>query len=112
MEPRNVPALKMHLLVTAWDFTLPKKWHFRNIISWHDEWASKLYGAAWTQWLETRFVDFLIARRINVTSMYGDEPYATPDRMVALGRRGQNVFVLAAVPPRTRLTPEAERAVT
>jgi hypothetical protein len=104
VRPLDAPPLRLDLEIDVWDFALPEQWHFRNVLSWHDRWASGLYGASWTPALERKFFDFLTARRINVTSMYeGVEPYATADRMVELGQQGQNVFVVAALPPEARL---------
>ena len=106
IQPLNAPPLTVELAVKVWDFSLPEQWHFRNLLSWHDEWASKFYGSAWTPSLEKKFIDFLVDHRVNVASMYeGDEPYATPERLIELGRRGQNLLMVTALPPEARLKP-------
>ena len=106
IQPLNAPPLTVELAVKVWDFPLPEQWHFQNLLSWHDEWASKFYGSAWTPSLEKKFIDFLVDHRVNVASMYeGDEPYATPERLIELGRRGQNLLMVTALPPEARLKP-------
>ena len=107
----NGPAVRATLQLEVWDFALPETWHFRNLLSWHEAWASTLYGTQWSAALEQKFVDFLLDRRINVASMYGNEPYATPERLVAFARRGQNVLVPAVLPHEARLRDGEEAAL-
>jgi len=99
----SAATVRATLRLEVWDFALPETWHFRNLLSWHDEWARGLYGTRWNASLEQKFFDFLLERRINVASMYGDEPYATPERLIAFARRGQNVLVPAVLQPEAEL---------
>jgi len=108
----NAPTMQAKLQLEVWDFALPESWHFRNLLSWHEAWASGLYGTRWNASLEQKYFDFLLDRRINVASMYGDEPYATPERLIAFAHRGQNVLVPAVLQPEAELRDGAEAALT
>jgi hypothetical protein len=55
---------------------LPAKWRFRNIMSFHDGWARQFYGRHWTAELRRKYIEFLLARRINLASMYGDTDFS------------------------------------
>ncbi len=85
------------------DVTLPRRWRFRNLLSWHEHWARQFYGDRWNDALHERFIRFLHDRRINVISMYGDEPYATTENLIRFARRGQNTLMLASLPPEARV---------
>ncbi len=104
IQPADAPLFHADLEVDVWDFELPRTWAFHNILSWHDEWAKRLYKDAWTPGREKAFFDFLLERRINVTSMYGNEPYATPEQLVAFAARGQNALIASALEPDARVS--------
>ena len=99
ISPANAAAFEVKLAITVWDFALPEVWHFRNLLSFTELWTEKIYKDEWTPELEEKFFDFLLDRRINVISMYGNEPYETPERLVELARRGQNVLMAAYFSP-------------
>ncbi len=85
------------------DVVLPEVWRFKNLLSWHEDWAVKFYKDRWNDELHEKFFQFLLDRRINVISMYGNEPYATTRNLIRFAKRGQNVLMLASLPPEARV---------
>jgi len=97
VAPANAPAVKLTLEVKVWDCELPRAWHLRSIMSFHDGWARKFYESAWTPALRQKFLDFLVARRINLTSMYGDTDFTWDELMKAV-EAGQNTILVYTIP--------------
>jgi len=91
------------LAVEVAGVTLPETWRFGNLLSWHEDWAKKFYKERWNDALHEKFIQFLLDRRINVISMYGNEPYATTENLIRFARRGQNVLMLASQHPEARV---------
>ena len=91
------------LAVEVADVTLPRTWHFRNLLSFHEQWNKDLYGEAWDETLRESFIQFLLARRLNVISMYGNEPYETPENLIRFAAEGQNVLMTAWLHPEARV---------
>ena len=91
------------LAVEVAGVTLPETWRFRNLLSWHEDWAKKFYQERWNDALHEKFIQFLLDRRINVISMYGNEAYATTENLIRFARRGQNVLMLASQHPEARV---------
>ena len=85
------------------DVTLPRMWRFKSLLSWHEDWAKKFYKERWNDALHEKFFDFLLDRRINVISMYGNEPYATTENLIRFAKRGQNVLMLASLHPQAHV---------
>lgn len=96
IEPANAARHELPITVTVADVTLPDSnpWAFRNLMSWWSVPPKQLYGDRWTPQLQTKFFDFLLDRRINVLSMYGNEPHETVENIRRFAARGQNVFLL------------------
>ena len=96
IRPGNAPAREIPLQVEVADYVLPASnpWVFKNVLSWFHVWPEKFYKKKWNPQLEQKFFDFLLERRINVTSIYGNEPYETLERYKEFAARGQNVFML------------------
>ena len=103
ISPAGTPPSTLPLTVDVADVTLPETWQFRNLLSWHEDWATKFYGERWNDELHERFIQFLLERRINVISMYGNEPYATAENLIRFAKRGQNVLMLASMRPEARV---------
>lgn len=91
------------LTVEVAAISLPEKWRFRNLLSWHEHWAKQFYGDRWNDALHEKFLQFLLDRRLNVISMYGNEPYATTENLVRFAQKGQNVLMLASLPPEAKI---------
>ena len=91
------------LAVEVADVLLPETWHFKNVLSWHEHWAKEFYQEQWNDAFQEKFFQFLLDRRINVLSIYGNEPYATPDNLIRFARRGQNLLIAAQIHPEARV---------
>jgi len=91
------------LAVEVADVTLPETWRFKNLLSWHEHWAKQFYKERWNDALHEKFIQFLLDRRINVISMYGNEAYATTENLIRFAKRGQNVLMLASQHPEARV---------
>ena len=91
------------LAVEVADVTLPEKWSYENLLSWHEHWAKQFYGDAWNDALHEKFIEFLLERRINVISMYGNEAYETTENMIRFAKRGQNVLMLSWIHPEAQI---------
>ncbi len=96
IEADNAPAIEAPLEVRVADCVLPDSnpWAFRNLLSWWHVPPEQFYGERWSEELQRKFFDFLLDRRINVLSMYGNAPYETLENIKRFAARGQNVFLL------------------
>lgn len=97
VQPANAPSYRLGLNLNVRDVELPTQWHFKNIMSFHDQWARNLYGDRWTSEMRAKFIDFLLARRINLASMYGDTEFTWEEIMKGVGA-GQNTILLYTIP--------------
>ncbi|MFH0964342.1 MAG: glycoside hydrolase domain-containing protein [Planctomycetota bacterium] len=102
-RPADAAALKAKLAVRVADVTLPEKWYFRTGLGYHEDWGKQFYGARWDERMREAFIEFLLARRINLTSTYENEPYETPENLVRFARRGQNALLAAWIQSETRM---------
>jgi len=91
VAPENMPKVSLSLEVEVVDYELPRTWHFRNSLSFHNGWCKDFYGARWTPEMRSKFLDFLLDRRINLTSMYGDTDFKWEEICRGM-ERGQNVI--------------------
>ena len=115
LAPANATPTTLTLQVEVADCSLPRAWAFKNILSFHDGWCRDFYGARWTPALRAKFLEFLLDRRINLASMYGETDFSWEEisRGMALG---QNVILLYTLSPTAGLTadpwldPPAEKA--
>ena len=96
IEPANAEPLEAPIEVEVADVTLPDSnpWAFRNLMSWWSVPPREFFGDRWTPQLEAKYFDFLLDRRINVLSMYGNEAYENEANIKKFAARGQNVFLL------------------
>jgi len=96
VTPSNAPACTLGLEVDVADVDLPKEWVFRNLLCFDDGftgWPYKLYGDRWTEELRSKFVDFLLERRINLGGLSGSsQRRITVEDMIEYAKRGQNVI--------------------
>jgi hypothetical protein len=97
VHPGNEEAVKLCLQVKVWNYELPDKWHFHNIMSFSNDWASNLYGRKWTPTMRRKFLDFLLDRRINLASVYGGRQEFTIDEIMSAIKKGQNTIVVYAL---------------
>lgn len=105
ITPANAPPVTRTLEIEVADVTLPETWHFRNIMSFHDAWCREFYGELWTPELRARFLDFLLDRRINLASMYGDTDFSFEEIERGV-ERGQNTILLYTLSPTAGLHEE------
>ena len=91
------------LVVKVSKVTLPKEWHFKNLLSFANLWTVPFYKERWTEELQEKFFQFLLDRRINVISMYQNESYETAENLIRFAKRGQNVLMLAYNSPEAHI---------
>lgn len=96
IEASDGAAMALPIEVEVADVQLPQSnpWAFRNLLSWWSVPPEELFKDQWTPQLEARYFDFLLDRRINVLSMYGNEAYENEQNIKKFAARGQNVFLL------------------
>ena len=96
VTPANAPACELGLEIDLADVDLPKEWVFRNLLCFDDGfsgWPRRLYGDRWTEQLRSRYVDFLLERRINLGGLSGSsQARITVEDMIEYAKRGQNVI--------------------
>lgn len=102
VSPTGEPPVELKLAVRVWNCDLPRTWHLRNVMSFHEHFARQLYGNEWTPQLRRKFLDFLTARRINLTSIYGTTEFSWEEISRAVSA-GQNTIVVGAIPPNAGL---------
>ncbi|MFH0965463.1 MAG: glycoside hydrolase domain-containing protein, partial [Planctomycetota bacterium] len=103
VRPKNSAERSVGLTVEVADVTLPKDWRFENLLSFHEGWGTKLYKDRWTPELREKFIEFLLDRRFNVISMYGNEPYETAENLIRFAERGQNLLMVAWLHPEAHI---------
>jgi len=96
IKPANAKPLEFPIEVEVADAVLPDSnpWAFRNLLSWWSVPPQEFFKDKWTPQLEAKYFDFLLDRRINVLSMYGNEAYENEQNIKKFASRGQNVFLL------------------
>ena len=98
VRPAGEKPVKLSLEVKVHDVELPEKWHFRNVMSWSEDKPDLVYGKTWNAELERKFLDFLLDRRIAVSTIYENTKFS-PEALVSFGIRGQNVLIVAHLSP-------------
>lgn len=96
IKPANTDAVEVELVVKVWDYLFPHSWHFANVLSFYEQFAHQLYGAHWTTGLKRKFLEFLLERRINLTSIYGGQPFSEEELRNA-AKAGQNTFIVTTL---------------
>ena len=96
VKPEGGTEKAATLDVEVRNVTLPATWHFRSIMSFHDAWGKRFYEEAWTPELRRKFLDFLLDRRINLTSMYGATDFSKEEIERGMAR-GQNTILLYTI---------------
>ena len=97
VEPANSPPHEIPIEIEVANYTLPDSnpWAFKNLMSWWSVPPREFYGDRWNDGLQEKFFEFLLERRINVLSMYSNDPNVTAENVKRFAGRGQNVFLLA-----------------
>ncbi len=96
IEPSGAAPIDLPIEVEVADVELPQSnpWAFRNLMSWWSTPPEEFFKDKWTPELEAKYFDFLLDRRINVLSIYGNEAYENEQNIKKFAARGQNVFML------------------
>lgn len=94
--PKGEAAVTMALEVEVADYELPRVWHFKNMMSFHDEWGREFYGDSWTGEMRAKFLNFLLDRRINLSSMYQGTDFSWEEISRGM-ERGQNTIIVYAL---------------
>jgi len=103
VRPADEEPVKLALELHVHDVLLPAQWRFHNVMSWSEDKPEVIYGKTWNAELERKFLDFLLGRRINITTIYENTMFS-PERLISFAKRGQNLITIAW------LTPEAKWA--
>ncbi len=106
IAPANAAPVRLNLEVQVWNVDLPAQWHFRNIMSFNLDFAKDFYEEQWSPELRQKFLEFLTARRINLTTLYKEN--FTWDEISRALYAGQNTVVVDAIPPNVALVPGAK----
>jgi Domain of unknown function (DUF4091)/Family of unknown function (DUF6067) len=87
--------VRMNLEVQVWNVDLPATWRFRNLMSFNVQFAQEFYENQWSPALRQKFLDFLTARRINLTTIYRED--FTWEEISRAARAGQNTIIVDTI---------------
>lgn len=93
ITPKGESTVTMTLELEVADYELPREWHFKNMMSFHDEWGKEFYGDSWTGEMRARFLNFLLDRRINLASIYLGTDFSWEEISQGM-KRGQNTIIV------------------